>query len=217
MRYQLLNQDADLSLIQRLLKVRNISDHPYDFLNPSIAHYRLDPFLLNDMEKGVQRIIQAMKNKEKIMVFGDYDVDGITSSFSLYKFFTQFLNYQQVSIMYPDRLKDGYGLKNKHLDEIKEKGVKLIITVDNGITSVVEAEYAKTLGLDLIITDHHHALETLPNAYALINPQVSPNYPFKGLAGVGVAFKLINALLMKSSFSKEKKIRFLTIFYRLWR
>lgn len=205
MRYQLLNQDADLSLIQRLLKVRNISDHPYDFLNPSIAHYRLDPFLLNDMEKGVQRIIQAMKNKEKIMIFGDYDVDGITSSFSLYKFFTQFLNYQQISIMYPDRLKDGYGLKNKHLDEIKEKGVKLVITVDNGITSVVEAEYAKTLGLDLIITDHHHALETLPDAYALINPQVSPNYPFKGLAGVGVAFKLINALLMKSSFSKEKK------------
>lgn len=205
MRYQLLNQDADLSLIQRLLKVRNISDNPFDFLNPSIAHYRLDPFLLNDMGKGVQRIIQAMKNKEKIMIFGDYDVDGITSSFSLYKFFTQFLNYQQVSIMYPDRLKDGYGLKNKHLDEIKAKGVKLVITVDNGITSVQEAKYAKILGLDLIITDHHHALDTLPDAYALINPQVSPNYPFKGLAGVGVAFKLITALLSKTQFSKEKK------------
>lgn len=205
MHYQILNQDADLSLIQRLLKVRNISDNPQSFLNPSIAHYWLDPFLLNDMEKGTQRIIQAMKNREKIMIFGDYDVDGITSSFSLYKFFTQFLNYQQVSIMYPDRLQDGYGLKNKHLDLIKSKGVSLVITVDNGITSVEEADYAKKLWLDLIITDHHHALETLPDAYSVINPQVSPNYFFKGLAGVGVAFKLINALLMKSHFTKEKK------------
>lgn len=145
MHYQILNQDADLSLIQRLLKVRNISDNPQSFLNPSIAHYWLDPFLLNDMEKGTQRIIQAMKNREKIMIFGDYDVDGITSSFSLYKFFTLFLNYQQVSIMYPDRLQDGYGLKNKHLDLIKSKGVSLVITVDNGITSVEEADYAKKL------------------------------------------------------------------------
>ena len=205
MRYQILNQDADLSLIQRLLKVRNVSDAPQDFLNPSIANYRLDPFLLNDMEKWVDRIIDAMKRKEKIMIFGDYDVDGITSSFSVYKFISYFLGYKNISIRYPNRVEDGYGLKNKHLDAMKNEGVQLIITVDNGIASVEEAKYAKELWIDMVVTDHHHALETLPDVCALINPQVSPLYPFKWLAGVGVAFKLINALLSKSTFSKEKK------------
>ena len=205
MRYQILNQDADLSLIQRLLKVRNVSDAPQDFLNPSIANYRLDPFLLNDMEKWVDRIIDAMKRKEKIMIFGDYDVDGITSSFSVYKFISYFLGYKNISIRYPNRVEDGYGLKNKHLDAMKHEGVQLIITVDNGIASVEEAKYAKELWIDMVVTDHHHALETLPDVCALINPQVSPLYPFKWLAGVGVAFKLINALLSKSTFSKEKK------------
>lgn len=205
MRYQILNQDADLSLIQRLLKVRNVSDAPQNFLNPSIANYRLDPFLLNDMEKWVDRIIDAMKRKEKIMIFGDYDVDGITSSFSVYKFISYFLGYKNISIRYPNRVEDGYGLKNKHLDAMKHEGVQLIITVDNGIASVEEAKYAKELWIDMVVTDHHHALETLPDVCALINPQVSPLYPFKWLAGVGVAFKLINALLSKSTFSKEKK------------
>ena len=205
MKYQILNQDNNLPLIQRLLWVRNISEKPDFFLDPRIAHYWKDPFLLNDMEKWVERIIQALKNKEKIMIFWDYDVDGITSSFCVYKFITEFLGYKNISIMYPDRLKDGYGLKNKHLDEIKAKGVSLIITVDNGITSVQEAEYAKELGIDLIITDHHHKLDQVPDSYALINPQVSPNYSFKGLAGVWVAFKLINALLTKTNFDKEKK------------
>ena len=205
MRYQILNQDADLSLIQRLLKVRNVSDAPQDFLNPSIANYRLDPFLLNDMEKWVDRIIDAMKRKEKIMIFGDYDVDGITSSFSVYKFISYFLGYKNISIRYPNRVEDGYGLKNKHLDAMKNEGVQLIITVDNGIASVEEAKYAQELWIDMVVTDHHHALETLPDVCALINPQVSPLYPFKWLAGVGVAFKLINALLSKSTFSKEKK------------
>lgn len=107
--------------------------------------------------------------------------------------------------MYPNRLQDGYGLKNKHLDEMKAKNIDLIITVDNGITSYKEAQYAKELGIDLVITDHHHLLADLPDAIAVINPQVSPNYPFKGLAGVGVAFKLICALLSKSKFSPEKR------------
>lgn len=205
MKYEILNQDADLSLIERLLAVRNITDHPSSFLDPRLAQYRGDPFLLNDMEKGVQRIIQALKNQEKIMIFGDYDVDGITSSFCVYKFITEFLGYKNISIMYPNRLEDGYGLKNKHLDSMHQKGVNLIITVDNGITSIAEAKYAQELGMTLIVTDHHHALDELPAAYAVINPQVSPNYAFKGLAGVGVAFKLINALLAKSSFSAEKK------------
>ena len=205
MKYEILNQDNNLSLLERLLAVRQVSDDPALFLNPRFSDYRKDPFLLNDMDKGVARIIDALKRQEKIMIFGDYDVDGVTSSYCVYRFITRFLGYSNISVMYPDRLQDGYGLKNKHLDEMKKKGVQLVITVDNGITSVNEAQYAKQIGIDLVITDHHHALDRVPEAVAVINPQVSPKYDFKGLAGVGVAFKLINALLAKSKFTNEKK------------
>lgn len=205
MKYEILNQDNNLSLLERLLAVRQVSDDPALFLNPRFSDYWKDPFLLNDMHKGVERIILALKRKEKIMIFADYDVDGITSSFCVYKFITEFLGYKNISIMYPNRLQDGYGLKNKHLDYMKEKNINLIITVDNGITSVNEAQYAKELGIDLVITDHHHALDRIPEAIAVINPQISPHYSFKGLAGVGVAFKLINALLSKSTFWPEKR------------
>ena len=205
MKYEILNQDNNLSLLERLLAVRQVSDDPALFLNPRFADYRKDPFLLNDMDKGVARIIDALKKQEKIMIFADYDVDGVTSSYCVYRFITRFLGYSNISVMYPDRLQDGYGLKNKHLDEMKKKGVQLVITVDNGITSVNEAQYAKEIGIDLVITDHHHALDRVPEAVAVINPQVSPKYDFKGLAGVGVAFKLINALLAKSKFTNEKK------------
>mgnify|MGYP001731265669 FL=1 len=205
MKYEILNQDNNLSLLERLLAVRQVSDDPALFLNPRFSDYRKDPFLLNDMDKGVARIIDALKRQEKIMIFADYDVDGVTSSYCVYRFITRFLGYSNISVMYPDRLQDGYGLKNKHLDEMKKKGVQLVITVDNGITSVNEAQYAKQIGIDLVITDHHHALDRVPEAVAVINPQVSPKYDFKGLAGVGVAFKLINALLAKSTFTNEKK------------
>ena len=205
MRYQILNQDADLSLIERLLKVRNISDNSSKFLNPTLANYRLDPFLLNDMDKWVSRIIQALKNNEKIVIFWDYDVDGITASYTLYKFITKYLNYKNITIRYPNRIEDWYWLKTKHLDSMKEEGVSLVITVDNWITSLAEAEHAKKLGMDLIITDHHQPVESLPDALAVINPQVSPNYPFKGLAGVWVAFKVLNALLAKSTMNKDAK------------
>lgn len=184
MHYEILNQDYDLPLIQRLLKVRNITDDPENFLDPNLAKYRLDPFLLQDMDKAVQRIIQAMQKKEKIIIFGDYDVDGITSSYLIYKFITQFLGYSNISIRFPHRIEDGYGLKSKHLEEMKSQNIDLIITVDNGISSVEEARLAKELGMDLIITDHHHLLDRVPEAYAVVNPQISPDYPFKGLAGV---------------------------------
>jgi len=205
MSIKILNQDTHLSLIDRLFVVREIADDPESFINAKIADYWLDPYLLNDMEKAVERILSAFKRKERVMIFGDYDVDGVTSSYTLYHFFKDWLKYPYVSIQYPDRRLDGYGLKNKHLDMMKEKAIDLIITVDNGITSIQEADYAKELGMDLIITDHHHALEKVPQAFAVINPQVSPEYPFKGLAGVGVAFKLLNAILHKTTFSSEKK------------
>ena len=139
-------------------------------------------------------------------------MDGVTASYSLYKFLRYFLKYPHVSIMYPHRKEDGYGLKVKHLETMKSKGVKLVITVDNGITSIEEAFYAKTLGIDLIITDHHQPLNELPQAIAVIDPLCSPQYLFKGLAGVGVVFKLINALLSKCKIDNRKKNQIFNFF-----
>ena len=191
--------------MERLLKIRTVASEADAFFSPSLQNSWTDPFLLNDMEKAVDHIIQAMKQNAKIMIFGDYDVDGITSSYSLYKFFRYFLKYPNVSIMYPNRRNDGYGLKVKHLEEMKEKWIDLVITVDNGITSIEEAFYAKTLGIDVIVTDHHHPLNELPTAIAVVNPNCSPNYPFKWLAGVGVAFKLIIAILSKTTLDAKRK------------
>jgi single-stranded-DNA-specific exonuclease len=198
------NETEDL--LTRLLKIRNIDCAIDDFLDPSIATYWTNPFLLNDMDKAVQRIITALKNNEHISIFADYDVDGVTSSFLLHTFFTRFLKYPHVSVHYPDRLKDGYGIKKHHIDTIAASGHKLIITVDNGITAVEEALHAKSLGMDLLITDHHEVSEKgVPEAYAVVNPQVSPDYTFKWLCGAGVAFKLICAMMETSSWDKEKK------------
>jgi len=205
MNYCVKCQNTDDDLLTRLLKIRNITDDPSRFLDPKLADYWLDPFALRDMEKAVWRILEALKNNEKIMIFWDYDVDGITSSYVLYSFLRDFLGHENVSIQYPDRKKDGYGLKTYHIDQIVDKWVNLIITVDNGITSIEEAKYAKEKWIDLIITDHHHALEIIPDAFAVINPKVSDKYKFKDLAGVGVAFKLVNAILLETNFSKEKK------------
>lgn len=205
MNYHVIHDNPDEDLLTRLFKVRWIDDNIESFLNPKLNNYRLDPFLLHDMDKAVQRIITAISNKEKIMIFGDYDVDGVTSSYILYEFITRFLKYKKVSIQYPDRIKEWYGIKKIHVDDMKQKWVQLIITVDNGITSVQEALYAKEKNIDLIITDHHQNLEFIPEALAVVNPQISPNYPFKGLAGVGVAFKLICALLTKFDFSQKEK------------
>lgn len=205
MNYKVLYDNPSEELLTRLLKIRNITDDIDAFLEAKLQDYWLDPFLLNDMESAVERIIFAIKNKQKIMVFGDYDVDGVTSSYILYKFITKYLNYKNVSIQYPDRIKEGYGIKKNHLDNMKSKWIDLVITVDNGIASLEEALYAKQLGIDLIITDHHQDLESIPQAIAVVNPQVSPNYPFKWLAGVGVAFKLICALLTRSTFDQDKR------------
>lgn len=200
--YDNLNED----ILTRLLKIRNVDCAVEDFLDPSIGLYWTNPFLLNDMEKSVARIITALKNKEHITIFADYDVDGVTSSFLLHTFFVRFLKYDNVSIHYPDRLTEWYGIKPHHIDMLVGQWSKLIITVDNGITAVEVAQRAKELGVDLIITDHHEVTEKgVPDAYAVVNPQVSPDYTFKWLCGAGVAFKLICAMMEKSSWDKEKK------------
>lgn len=161
----------------------------------SVLH---DPYLLKDMEKAASRIRQAQENKEKITIYGDYDVDGITSIAILYKHLREM--GIEVDYYVPDRMQEGYGINRDALDKIREGGTSLIITVDTGITAVEESEYAKEIGLDVIVTDHHECKEQIPAVYASIDPKRKDcPYPFKSLAGVGVVFKLIQALDDKES------------------
>lgn len=178
----------------KLLINRDIKDPMMlkKFLNPSLNQLH-NPLKLKDMKKAVERIIQAISNKERIYIYGDYDVDGITSTSILYLFIQE--NQGEVSFYIPHRINEGYGLNEEAINHIKEEGGQLIITVDTGIAAVSEVEYANSLGLDIIITDHHEIQECVPNGYAVIDPKQSDcSYPFKQLAGVGVTFKLVHGL-----------------------
>lgn len=155
-----------------------------------------NPFMLDGMEEAVCRILSAIENKEKIVIYGDYDVDGITATATVYKFLKS--QGADVSFYIPDRFSEGYGINILAINKIARSGAKLMITVDCGITAVGEVEFAKTQGLDIIITDHHTCREELPKAVSVINPKrADSSYPFSGLAGVGVAFKLVLALAIK--------------------
>ena len=157
---------------------------------PDLLH---DPFLLRDMDRAVVRISQALREGETVAVYGDYDVDGITSTCLLTQFLRS-LGGQVVSYI-PDRTEEGYGLNNHAVDTLAGQGVTLIVTVDCGITAVREVEYAQSLGVDVVVTDHHQCKETLPGAVAVVDPRRADcPYPFPDLAGVGVALKLALAL-----------------------
>lgn len=157
-----------------------------------------DPFLMRDMDKAVKRINAAKEAGEKITIYGDYDVDGITAIAILYKYLAGL--GIDVDYYVPDRMQEGYGVNRDALDKIKTRGSSLIITVDTGITAVEECEYATEIGLDVIVTDHHECKEKIPDVYAAIDPKRKDcKYPFKSLAGVGVVFKLIQALDKNSS------------------
>ena len=210
MKYKILNENYDKNIIERLLEVRNI-DNIENFLNPTWKNNWYDPYLLSDMEKSIKRIEKAIKNNEKIIIFWDYDVDGVTATYVVFYFIYKFLNYKNVSIRLPSR-NDGYWIRWFHLDELKEKWVSLVITVDNGITAIEETEYAKKIWLDLIITDHHSPLEDIPEPFALVNPKVSPNYPYKDIAWVWVAFKLITALANHLKLDKKIKQKMIDYF-----
>jgi single-stranded-DNA-specific exonuclease len=163
-----------------------------------------------DMEIAVKRIIQAIENKEKVIIYGDYDVDGITSITVLKSFFKE-LNID-VAQYIPNRLNEGYGLNKDAIKSIASQGYNLMITVDCGITAVDEVEYAKSLKLDTIITDHHEQAEEIPDAIAVIDCKRKDNkYPFRELAGVGVAFKLCQALSQKLELDESKYLKFLDI------
>ncbi|MCK5236665.1 MAG: DHH family phosphoesterase, partial [Deltaproteobacteria bacterium] len=167
-------------------------DKAFSFLSPELSEL-LDPFLMKDMEKAVQRIALAITGKEKIAVYGDYDVDGTSASTLLYLFFKEI--GVDVEVYIPERMKEGYGVNKAAIDSLAEKGTKVIITVDTGISNAEEVRHASKIGVDFIITDHHECPEKLPPAHAIVNPmRPDCDYPFKGLAGVGVAFKFITAL-----------------------
>ena len=199
-----LEQFPDVNpIILQLLFSRKIreTEEIKQFLNPDYYTDPHDPYLMLGMEKAVERILQAIEKKEKIVVFGDYDVDGVSSSALMFQTFK--LLGVDVSIYIPDRAKEGYGMNVNAVKEVAEKGVKLIITVDCGVSDYDEIEFAKENGIDVIVTDHHPITQKLPRAFAIIDPhQKDDSYPFKYLAGVGVAYKLVCALLEKVDCSK---------------
>ncbi|MEG1010025.1 MAG: DHH family phosphoesterase [Clostridia bacterium] len=174
-------------ILSKLLISRNIKfDEINDFLTPDISKLK-DPFLLKDMDKFVSRVTKACENKENICIYGDYDVDGVTSIAIMYMFLSKL--GCNVSFYLPDRLSEGYGLNINAIDEIKQNNVSFIITVDCGITATNEVEYAKSIGIDICITDHHECGDIIPDAEAVVNPKQKDDISeFKLHAGVGVAY-----------------------------
>ena len=156
------------------------------FLNPTRNDF-YDPFLLPDMEIAVSRIIKAIENKEKVVIYGDYDVDGITSTTVLKQFLAE--RGLEVGYYIPNRLEEGYGLNKEAVEDIINQKYTLMITVDCGISGIEEIEYCNSLGLDTIVTDHHEQLEELPKALAVVDAKRKDNkYPFRGLAGCRSSF-----------------------------
>ena len=213
---ELLKAKFNLSnLVAKILSNRNIlgremqEDDIKKFLNPTRDDF-YDPFLLPDMEQAVERIEQAINNNEKILIYGDYDADGITSTTILIKFFKEI--GVEVDKYIPNRLEEGYGINNKALEEIKNRGIDLIITVDTGITANDQVKYANELGLDVIITDHHEPSDEIPKAVAVIDAKRKNNrYPFNQLAGCGIAFKLTQAISIKRKLDPSKYLKNLDI------
>ncbi len=172
------------------------------FLKPELSDLN-DPMILPGMEKAAQRINEAICKAEKIVIYGDYDVDGMSGTALIYKCLD--MAYANVSYYIPERLGEGYGLNSDAVRKFAADGINLIITIDCGINSCIEADVAKELGVDLIITDHHEPGAQMPDAYAVINPKIeSSPYPFKELSGVGISFKL--AWAVAQTFSSGKRV-----------
>lgn len=186
-----------MSLFDRIITSRGLSSDEIDgFLNPVYSDFH-DPFLLNGMSEAVERIITARKRQQKIIIYGDYDIDGLTASALLLDALTSF-GFKNVEVFIPNRFTEGYGLTIDAVEDIAAKGFDLIITVDCGSSSIDEVGRANELNIDVIVTDHHSVGKTIPPAIAVINPKRQDNnYPFIDLAGVGVAFKLVQALQTK--------------------
>lgn len=184
------------SLWSALLNSRKIEDPGSFFSTAELADLH-DPFLFKDMEKAVERLQKALQARERIVVYGDYDVDGTSGSALLVH--TLRMLGGEVSYRIPNRLSEGYGLHAHYIEELAKQDVKVLITVDLGISCYNEVALAQSLGIDVILTDHHTVPAVLPQSFATIHPKLEPSYPFHDLSGSGVAFKLASALLQKTN------------------
>jgi len=186
-----------MSLFEEILTARGLNGKAgADFLSPDYSK-SYDPFLLNDMDTAVGRLVCARDNQEKVTIYGDYDIDGISATTLLVDALYSF-GFENTDIYIPNRFTEGYGLSGEAIKKLAEQGSSLIITVDCGSNSVSEVELAAKLGVDIIVTDHHAITGNLPECVAVINPSRQDNqYPFQGLAGVGVAFKLVQAAMTR--------------------
>ncbi len=204
--WQIKNQDPHLDITEKLLVNRGLKDQNeiQSYLYPNYKKGFHNPFLMKDMDKAVDRIKKAVQRNEKIMVFGDYDVDGISGTAIIYH--TINVMGGKVSYRLPHRVKDGYGLSNAFIEEFIKLGVNVVITVDCGISCKSQIALAHNYGIDVIITDHHTIPEEIPDkAYAILHSlQPGDEYPFKGLTGAGVAYKLASALITDHFGSDER-------------
>ena len=208
---QLMTEFGISEVLEKMLINRGVTETKdvKMFLEPTRDDFG-DPFLMPDMEKAVERIIKAIKNKEKVVIYGDYDVDGITSSTVLKQYLKE--RGLDTGVYIPNRLDEGYGLNKEAIEKICEEKYTLMITVDCGISGVEEIEECNKLGIETIITDHHEQGEKLPNAYAVIDAKRKDNkYPFRELAGVGVVFKLIQAISKRLEIDDKEYLKFLDL------
>lgn len=186
-------------------------DKAKDYFRPQLTHLH-DPYLMKDMDKAINRILSAIHKNEKILVFGDYDVDGTTSVACMYKFLQKIYQLQNIEFYIPHRYREGYGVSKMGIDFAKENNFSLIISLDCGIKSIELIAYAKELGLDFIVCDHHLPDIELPPAVAILNPkQKDCNYPFKDLCGCGVGFKLITALCKRLKIPESEYLIYLDL------
>ncbi|GGI28823.1 single-stranded-DNA-specific exonuclease RecJ [Pedobacter mendelii] len=202
--------NIDRSLAQILVQ-RNICDYnsAKDFFRPDLDHLH-NPFLMRDMDVAIERIEKALATHEKILIYGDYDVDGTTSVALAYSFFSQLT--QNIEYYIPDRYLEGYGISTAGIDYASENGFTLIIALDCGIKSIDKIDYANGLRIDFIICDHHIPGDELPKAVAILDPKRSDcEYPFKELAGCGIGFKLAQAYAQKHNLPKETYLQYLDL------
>lgn len=200
-------------IICRILTQRGI--HTYEeakhYFRPSLNDLH-SPWLMKDMDKAVQRIDKAIRDKEKVLVFGDYDVDGTTAVASMFSFLKNLIDPNLLEFYIPHRYREGYGISQAGIDYAKAQGFSLVIALDCGIKSVELIDYALTLGIDFIVCDHHLPGPEIPKAVAVLNPkQTDCNYPYKELCGCGVGFKLMSALAETFGISRERVYEYLDL------
>lgn len=198
-------------ILCQLLVSRGVENYTEakSFFRPELKDLH-DPFLMKDMDKAIDRILYGLKRNEKIMIYGDYDVDGTTSVALVYSFLKNYFN--QIEFYIPDRYKEGYGISMQSIDYAEKNNIGLVIALDCGVTALEQMDYAKSKKVDFIICDHHLPKETLPKAHAILDPKREDcEYPFKELSGCGVGFKLLQGFCSKYGISPEKLFHYLDL------